>query len=148
MVNKVLIIVLVFITLGVIGSIIAAATLSGVAIMIIFNTIRMAIYTRKDEISIMKLIGATPNYIRGPFLVEAALYGVFAGVAATGIVYLLVYSIGSKVSDAAEFSETYEYLTDPSTIILMLLSSVTIGILIGVVSSMLAMEKHLKLKHW
>lgn len=131
-----------------ISSIIAASALSLVSIMIIFNTIRMAIYTRRDEISIMKLIGATPNYIRGPFLVEASLYGVFAGIIATSLVYSLIYSLGGKVADAPEFVETYNYLTQTSTVVFMLLSSVTIGILIGAVSSMLAMERHLKLKHW
>ncbi len=131
-----------------IGTIISAGTLSLVSIMIIFNTIRMAIYTRRDEISIMKLIGATPNYIRGPFLVEASLYGVFAGLVSTGAVYSLVFFLGSKVQTAPEFSQTYGYLTDTTTIVLMFASSVTLGVLIGAVSSMLAMERHLKLKNW
>lgn len=134
-----------FITLG---SIIAAGSLSAVSVMIIFNTIRMAIYTRRDEIAIMKLIGATPNYIRGPFLVEASLYGVIAGVVASGTVYSLIFSLGAKVADAQEFSTTYAYLTSPITVVLTVLSAITIGVLIGVVSSMLAMERHLKLKEW
>jgi cell division transport system permease protein len=131
-----------------IGSIIAAGSLSAVSIMIIFNTIRMAIYTRRDEISIMKLIGATPNYIRGPFLVEASLYGVIAGVVSSIAVYSLIFTLGSKVAEAPEFSQTYEYFTQPITVLLMVLSSIMLGILIGAVSSMLAMERHLKLKEW
>jgi cell division transport system permease protein len=131
-----------------IGSIIAAGALSAVSVMIIFNTIRMAIYTRRDEISIMKLIGATPNYIRGPFLVEASLYGVIAGVIASGVVYSLIFSLGAKVAETPEFSETFEYFTQPTTIVLMVLSSVMVGVLIGALSSMLAMERHLKLKDW
>lgn len=131
-----------------IGTIIAASALSAVSIMIIFNTIRMAIYTRRDEISIMKLIGATPNYIRGPFLVEASLYGVIAGVIASGTIYALIFSLGPKVADAPEFSQTYDYFTQPATIVLMVLSSIMVGVLIGAVSSMLAMERHLKLKDW
>jgi cell division transport system permease protein len=131
-----------------IGSIIAAGTLSAVSIMIIFNTIRMAIYTRRDEISIMKLIGATPNYIRGPFLVEASLYGVIAGIVSSIAVYSLIFSLGSKVAEAPEFSQTYEYFTQPTTVVLMVLSSIMLGVLIGAVSSMLAMERHLKLKDW
>ena len=130
------------------GSIVAGVTLSAVSIMIIFNTIRMAIYTRRDEIRIMKLIGATPGYIRGPFLVEASLYGVFAGFIANAIVYSLIYSLGKKVAQQPEFSQTYSFFMQPTTIILMQLSVLTLGILIGVISSMLAMEKHLKLKHW
>lgn len=131
-----------------IGSIIAAGTLSAVSVMIIFNTIRMAIYTRRDEIAIMKLIGATPNYIRGPFLVEASLYGVIAGIITNSIVYALIFTLGSKIADAQEFTQTYEYFTAPSTMTVMLLSSITLGVLIGAVSSMLAMERHLKLKDW
>jgi cell division transport system permease protein len=130
------------------GSIIAGVTLSAVSIMIIFNTIRMAIYTRRDEIRIMKLIGATPGYIRGPFLVEASLYGVFAGLIANTIVYSLIYSLGNKIADQSEFSHTFAFFTQTSTMLAMQLSVITLGILIGLVSSMLAMEKHLKLKHW
>ncbi|MBP6962548.1 permease-like cell division protein FtsX [Candidatus Saccharibacteria bacterium] len=131
-----------------IGSIISAVFLSAVSIMIIFNTIRMAIYTRRDEIRIMKLIGATPDYIRGPFLVEASLYGVFAGIISFVTVYSLVYSLGRKVAEQPEFSQTYNFFMSTSTMFLMFLSVVFLGILIGAISSMLAMEKHLKLKHW
>lgn len=130
------------------GSIVAAVTLSAVSIMIIFNTIRMAIYTRRDEIRIMKLIGATPDYIRGPFLVEASLYGVFAGIIAHIGVYSLVVSIGKKVAEQREFAATYDYLSSPWIVSAMLLSVVLIGIFIGLLSSMLAMERHLKLKNW
>ncbi len=131
-----------------IGSIISAVFLSAVSIMIIFNTIRMAIYTRRDEIRIMKLIGATPDYIRGPFLVEASLYGVFAGIISFVTVYSLVCSLGRKVAEQPEFSQTYNFFMSTSTMFLMFLSVVFLGILIGAISSMLAMEKHLKLKHW
>ncbi len=131
-----------------IGSIISAATLSLISIMIIFNTIRMAIYTRRDEINTMKLIGATPGYIRGPFIVEASLYGIVAGIISNSIVYTLIFALGSKVSDAPEFAQTYSYFTQTSTVALMLFSTIALGLLIGVVSSTLAMEKHLKLKHW
>ena len=55
------------------ASIIAAAVFGAVSVLIIFNTIRMAIFTRSEEIRTMKLIGATPNYIRGPFIIEVCL---------------------------------------------------------------------------
>lgn len=130
------------------ASIIAAVILSAVSIMIIFNTIRMAIYTRRDEIRIMKLIGATPSYIRGPFLVEASLYGVFAAIIAHVSVYSIIYSLGNKVSNQPEFAQTYAFFTEPWIMIVMFMSVVLLGILIGSVSSMLAMERHLKLKNW
>ena len=130
-----------------VGSILAASVLSVVSIMIIFNTIRMAIYTRRDELRIMKLIGATPDYIRGPFLVEAGLYGVSAGIIAHAGVYALVFSLGGKISEQAEFAGTYAFMTMPSVMIAMWFIIVIMGILIGFLSCMLAMEKHLKLKH-
>ncbi len=130
------------------GSILSASVLSLVSIMIVFNTIRMAIYTRRDEIRIMKLIGATPDYIRGPFMVEASLYGVIAGIISTMIVYSLVFSLGSKVSNQPEFSQTYAFFTQTNIITVMLMGSILVGILISSVSSMLAMEKHLRLKDW
>ena len=131
-----------------VGSIVSAGILSAVSVMIIFNTIRMAIYTRRDEIRIMKLIGATPDYIRGPFLVEASLYGVFAGIIANVSVYSLIFTFGKRLSSQSEFAQTYAFFTQSSIMVVMLSSAVLIGILIGVVSSMMAMEKHLKLKHW
>jgi cell division transport system permease protein len=130
------------------ASIISAVTLSAVSIMIIFNTIRMAIYTRRDEIRIMKLIGATPGYIRGPFLVEASLYGVFAGIISNIAVYSLIFSLGRKVQNQAEFSQTFAFFTSSGVVVGMCFSVLLIGILIGSFSSTLAMERHLKLKNW
>jgi cell division transport system permease protein len=134
-----------FITLA---SVIAAGIFAGVSVLIIFNTIRMAIFTRAEEIRIMKLIGATPGYIRGPFLVEASMYGIIAGIIATSVVVAGVFALGDKVATQAEFSATYELFTNPVIIAAMYGASLLVGILVGVISSMLAMEKHLKLKHW
>lgn len=130
------------------ASIIAASIFGLVSVLIIFNTIRMAIFTRSEEIKIMKLIGATPNYIRGPFLVEASLYGIVAGFIATSAAYSIILSLGSKVSNQAEFTQTYNFFIQPVTMFVLLAGSVTFGVLIGVISSTLAMERYLKLRHW
>jgi cell division transport system permease protein len=131
-----------------VGSIITASLLGFVSVLIIFNTIRMAIFTRREEIRIMKLIGATPNYIRGPFLIESALYGTFAGILSTAATYAVVFGLGKKISSQVEFASTYSFFTDIATIIGMLVAAVLLGIIVGLLSSMLAMEKHLKLKNW
>ena len=52
--------------------------LSAIAILVAFNTIRLAIYTSRDEISIMRLVGASNAYIRGPFIMEGVLHGLIA----------------------------------------------------------------------
>jgi cell division transport system permease protein len=130
------------------SSIMAAALFSGVSVLIIFNTIRMAIYTRSEEIKIMKLIGATPDYIRGPFIIEACMYGVIAGLAANAVIYGFIFSFGSKLSTQREFSETYSMFTAPSMMGAMLVGAVLAGILIAILSSTLAMEKYLRLRKW
>lgn len=130
------------------ASLIAAIIFAVVSMLIIFNTIRMAIFTRSEEIKIMKLIGATPGYIRGPFIIESSFYGVIAGVVAACLVTAGIYSLGGKVATQAEFSVTYNFFTQPHIIASMFIGAVLLGILVGVISSLLAMEKHLKLKHW
>lgn len=130
------------------GSIFAAALFAAVSVLIIFNTIRMAIFTRGEEIRIMKLIGATPNYIRGPFLIESCMYGVIAGVLANIAVYTIILSLGPKVQNQAEFADSYSFFTSTSMMILLLFAAIIVGMLVGIISSLLAMNKHLKLKHW
>lgn len=130
------------------ASIVAASVFALVSMLIIFNTIRMAIFTRADEIRTQKLLGATPGYIRGPFLVESSMYGVIAGIVAASIVLAVVYSLGNKVANQAEFAQSYELLTRPSIIAAMYAFSIFLGILVGMFSSTLAMGRYLKLKHW
>jgi cell division transport system permease protein len=130
------------------ASIIAASIFAAVSVLIIFNTIRMSIFTRSEEIRTMKLIGATPNYIRGPFIIEVCLYGVIAGIAANAIIYTGIVSFGSKLATQKEFSVTYSHFTQVSTMATMLAGGILAGVLVGIVSSVLAMEKYLKLKKW
>ena len=61
-----------------------------IALLIVFNTIRVAIYTHRQEIGVMKLVGATNWFIRSPFLLEAIFYGVIACVVSIAIVYPLL----------------------------------------------------------
>jgi cell division transport system permease protein len=130
------------------ASLAAAVVFAIVSMLIIFNTIRMAIFTRSEEIKIMKLIGATPGYIRGPFLIESCIYGIIAGLVAASLIVAAIYSLLGKVATQAEFSVTYSFLTQTRIIVALYFGAILIGILVGVVSSMMAMEKHLKLKHW
>lgn len=130
------------------ASVVSAVAFGAVSVLIIFNTIRMAIFTRSEEIRIMKLIGATPLFIRGPFLVEASLYGIIAGLIAVSSVYTMIVSLGSKVSTQAEFEATYTYFLQDSTMRSMLAGAILGGIIVAVGSSLLAMERYLKLKDW
>jgi len=130
------------------ASIFAASIFTIISILIIFNTIRIAIFTRSEEIRNMKLIGATPGYIRGPFLVETTIYGVVAGIVAATAVYSIILSIGSKIANQEEFADTYNFFTSPSVAVAVYVGTILVGVLVGIFSSALAMEKYLKLKRW
>ena len=125
---------------GLVASIIFVAISS----LIVFNTIRMAIFNRKDEIQMMKLIGADGSFIRGPFLVEAVVYGFIAAVIATllGVIILQassekLLSYGVSVQSTLEMTTTY--------IGFVVLGMIFLGGLIGVISSLLATRRYLKI---
>ena len=124
--------------------ILASVVFVGISMLIIFNTIRMAIFNRREEIQMMKLIGAERSFIRGPFLVEAIVYGFFAAVIATGLGFALLIF-------AAPTLKTYEINIQPTVDLatyylgFLLLAMIVIGAIIGVVSSLLATRRYLKI---
>jgi cell division transport system permease protein len=125
------------------AGLIASGIFIVISILIIFNTIRMAIFTRRDEIEIMKLVGATKWFIRGPFLWEAAMYGILAAFIAVSLSYILLLGGGPKLSGYIDVQATMTFFR--SYPILILGGEIMIGILIGMFSSLLAMSRYLKL---
>jgi cell division transport system permease protein len=114
-----------------------------ISTLIIFNTIRMAIFTRRDEIEIMKLVGATKWFIRGPFIFEAALYGIIAAVIAIILSYTLLFSGATNVAGYIDFSTTTDFFRSNPLVVIG--SELLLGVLIGSISSVLAMSRYLKL---
>jgi cell division transport system permease protein len=111
--------------------------------LIIFNTIRMAIFNRKEEIQMMRLIGADRSFIRGPFIVEAVVYGFIAAILATVLGMGALYAARDKLeSYDVAVSATIQSVT--LYIGLVLLGMIILGALIGVISSLLATRKYLK----
>lgn len=123
--------------------IIVSVVFVAISTLIIFNTIRMAIFNRREEIQMMKLIGAEPSFIRGPFIVEAVVYGFFAAVLATVIGFSL-FVFAAPALRAAEISvnATEETLTVYAGVVL--LSMIVIGAIIGIISSLLATHRYLR----
>ncbi len=75
-----------------------------IAMLIVFNTIRVAIYVHRDEIGIMKLVGANDWFVRGPFVLEAVLYALGATVAMAGATFALLAAADPFVRDFFEGS--------------------------------------------
>lgn len=128
------------------GGLVASIVFGVISILVIFNTIRMTIFNRKDEIEIMQLIGASKWYIRGPFLVEASIYGVIAAIFSLLFFYGLVLgqapALGSYVEEVKPTVDQFRQWMLPLSFI-----AVGAGIIIGAFSAYLAIRKHLRLKH-
>lgn len=126
------------------GGIIVSIVFASISMLIIFNTIRMAIFNRKEEIQMMKLIGAERSFIRGPFLVEAIVYGFFGAIIASGLGYGLLLAIKPSLESAKiPINQTVEMLTLYAGFIV--LAMIIAGAIIGVISSLLATRRYLKL---
>lgn len=119
-----------------------------VSMLIIFNTIRMAIFNRRDELTIMRLLGASSWYIRGPFVVETVLYGVLSAIISVTMVNVL-FAVAASAFNASslgllDLQYSNNYFAERFWVILA--AQLGIGILIGAASSMIATRRYLKFK--
>jgi cell division transport system permease protein len=114
-----------------------------ISTLIIFNTIRMAIFTRREEIEIMKLVGATKWFIRGPFIFEAAMYGIIAALIAVVLSYIILLGGGPKLGSYINVQSTINFFR--AYPVLIIAGELVVGIFIGAFSSMLALSRYLKL---
>jgi len=111
------------------------------AILITFNTIRLAIYTAREEISIMRLVGASNMFIRGPFLLQGIMYGFVAGVMSLLIWYPIMIWLGPRTESFFEFNLFSYFVSDFSYIFATIVGT---GIVLGFVSSALAIARYLR----
>ena len=115
-----------------------------ISILVIFNTIRMAIYSRSEEIYMEKLVGADNHFVRGPFLVEAMISGILAGVFATILGFLTFGFAAPKLTSYdIDVSEIGKIIYSPNYL-LVSLALIHLGIIIAFTSSRLAVSKYLK----
>ncbi|MEI7918080.1 MAG: permease-like cell division protein FtsX [Candidatus Saccharibacteria bacterium] len=121
----------------------AGAVFIFISSLIIFNTIRMAIFNRKEEIQMMKLIGADKSFIRGPFLVESMMYGFLAALVATGLGIWVLYNVSSTLTSyQIKVQPTIDLVTIYAWPVLLVM--IATGSIIGVISSLLATYRYLK----
>jgi cell division transport system permease protein len=132
--------------LVVVGGTVLVAVFSIIAILVIFNTITLTIYNRREEVEIMRLVGATNTYIRGPFLVEALLYSVVASLVTGCLVLYLLSSLKTQLALYVGVGSSTQILYDSSFVRwpLILGGLFAIAVILSVVSSTLAIRKYLK----
>jgi len=119
-----------------------------ISVLIIFNTIQMAIFNRRDELQIMRLLGASTWFIRGPFVVESIIYGLLSAVASILIINALFVTASSSLQATSfgllDISYSQNFFEDHYWILLAI--QLTLGILIGAISSIIATRRYLKFK--
>lgn len=114
-----------------------------VSIIVVSNTIKLTVFNRSEEISIMKYVGATNWFIRGPFLIEGILIGVLSAVLALAITYLLYGQIVDIIGD-----QVYQMLSTPMVPVGFLIYNfawifLALGVSIGSCGSIISMRKFL-----
>jgi len=118
-----------------------ALFLAFVAVLVAFNTVRLAIYTMREEIGIMRLVGAAAWFIRGPFLVSGLLYGAVAAVAVTAAFFPLAWLASPKISLLVpDFNLFAYFLTNLLQFFAIMLVA---GVTLGVGSSAIAVRRYL-----
>jgi cell division transport system permease protein len=133
------------------GSIVALFLIIA-ALIITFNTIRLIIFTSKDEISVMRLVGASNMYIRGPFVISGIMYGIFSGILTLIVLGVFAYYADlaiikfSGVQGANDFGllinvfSSY-FMQNFGQIFLIIIGA---GIILGGISSYMAVKRYLR----
>lgn len=125
------------------GGLVLSAILILIVILVTYNTIRLSIYSLKDKITIMRLVGAPNWFTRGPFLTQGLLYGVVATLISTALILGLAWLWGENATQYFLGFDLLEYVR--SNIAVLILAQLTLGSILGTLSSWFAIKKYLKI---
>lgn len=119
--------------------------LLGVAVFLISNTITVGISVRREEIGIMKLIGATDYFVRAPFIVEGIVIGLIGAAIPLGILYVLYDKVIVYITDKFQFiGNMMNFLTAEEVFHTLVPVALILGVGIGFLGSRITIRKHLK----
>ena len=122
---------------------VAAICLGLAAIVLITNTIRMAMFARRREIEVMKLVGATNWFIRVPFMLEGLVQGVVGGLVGVGGVYVVAWLLRNKVASAPGLELFRSFVVHGSDVFLANILVLVVGCVVGVIGSGWAVTRFL-----
>lgn len=128
--------------------IVTVITFTVICALIIFNTIQMAIFNRRSELQIMRLLGASTWYIRGPFVVEAAIYGFLAAVFSVLVIgaAFLPSSNALQVTSLGLLDISFASQWFGDHFLQLLGIQIAIGMTLGILSAVIATRRYLKFK--
>ncbi len=127
------------------SSVMLAIVLLAIALLIIFNTIRITIFARRQEIEIMKLVGATDWYIRWPFIIEGMMYGVIATIFTTLLLAAAYWAILLPMMSSYLISTSGNPVFSAGFVVFLVGLQLLVGLVVGGMSSYLATKKHLSI---
>ena len=116
--------------------------LSVIAALVVFNQVRLTIRNSREEIKVMRLVGASNWFIRGPFVVQGILIGMLASILASAASGLVCYFLAPKLEIIMPGFNLLQYYTNSFLIVLAI--QLCAGVGLGVVSSLVAMRKYLR----
>ena len=116
------------------------AVLLVVSLLIISNTVKLAMYDRKDEIAIMKMVGATNGFIRLPFVVEGFTLGMMGAALAFGLEWIMYDALLEKIT-AADSLNLFKLVPFDTLLIPMIITFVAAGMFVGIVGSWTSIRK-------
>lgn len=119
-----------------------ATLFSLIAILITFNAIRITIYAHRQEIEIMRLVGASNAYIRMPFIFEGIIYGAISAVVVMLFLFPLIRFVAPYIGGAVSVSEVQANFMHYFWLIL--LTQIFVGVALGTISSLIAIRRYLK----
>lgn len=123
-----------------IGSLILLV-LAGAAVLVTFNTIRLTIYSARKEIRVMKLVGASNWFARGPFLVEGTIYGIVAAVTSLLVLYPVLWYISPGITAYLPGTDLFYFFQ--TNLLGLFLIQLTVGVTMGAFSSFMAVRRYL-----
>lgn len=124
------------------GGIAVTFALALIAAIVAFNTVRLAIYSNREEIGIMRLVGGSNMFIRGPYVVEGVIYGIISAVAALIVIAPLVHLVAPYMNVFIPEMNVLGYFY--GNILNLLGYELLLGILLGTISSSIAVTRYLK----
>ena len=125
-------------TIGLMVSLLLAV----IVFLVTFNAIRLAIYSSREEINVMRLVGASNWFIRGPFIIEGLMYGIISTIITLILLYPTFYFASSKISGFLPIGDLFSYFKANLLSLFFLLLGV--GLVLGTFSSFIAVRKYLK----
>ena len=111
------------------------------AILVTFNTVRLTIYSARKEIRVMKLVGASNWFVRGPFIIEGALYGIIAALISLIVLLPLLWYLSPKISSYLPGADLFSFFL--ANFLTLFFLQIATGIVLGTASSLVAVRRYL-----